>query len=162
MKAMLVTSFTTSVAFFSTAGSPIMPISTLGIWAGLLVIIQFLLVITVYPSALIIWERFWKKKQWWKRFQRKSEENEKRSEAEYRPIERFFNGPWTKLTYAARWPLVIVAAALIGVSIWLATKLETPLEPEKFLPDSNPIVKATDLVRSRIPENTKPILTLFG
>lgn len=87
VKAMIVTSFTTSIAFFSTANSSILPISTLGIWSGLLFIIQLLLVITVYPSAVIIWENFWKKKQWWRVFNTVNTEDLKnKSETKYRRI----------------------------------------------------------------------------
>lgn len=164
VKAMLVTSFTTSVAFFSTVGSPIMPISSLGIWAGLLILLQFVLVVTIYPSALILWQNFWRVRKWWRCFRLpkevKTEENQedycglkgffkrrKTAEGELRWIERFFNGPWTRITYISRWPLFLFGAALMGIAIWLTTRLDTPREQEKFLPDSNPIIKATDLVR---------------
>lgn len=60
VKAMSVTSLTTAAAFFVTATSPIMPIGTLGIWAGVLIIFQFFLVITIYPCAVVTWHRFWR------------------------------------------------------------------------------------------------------
>lgn len=73
------------------------------------------------------------------------------SETEYRPVERFFNGFWNNWTMKLRYPLVVIAAALIGVSIWLATKLETPPEAEKFLPDDFPAQKASLLVSNAFP-----------
>lgn len=57
VKAMSVTSFTTAMAFALTATSPIMPIGTLGIWAALLVVLQYVLVITMFPCAVIFWHR---------------------------------------------------------------------------------------------------------
>ena len=45
VRAMSVTSFTTAVAFFTTAFSPIMPISTIGVWSGCTVLLQFLCVL---------------------------------------------------------------------------------------------------------------------
>lgn len=169
VKSMLVTSFTTSVAFFSTVGSPVMPISTLGIWAGMLVLFQFVLVITIYPSALVIWQRSLRNQGLFSKFcnrRIKQEEdsalvgdsqkhmtcfNQNRaSEGELRLIEKFFNGTWTEFTFRAKWPLLILSIALISTSTWLATKLDTPNTPEKFLPQEHPIQVATDIVRFRI------------
>ena len=196
VRAMSVTSFTTAIAFFCTASSPIMPISSLGIWAGLLVLLQSVLVITVFPSAIIIWHRFWRKHRWyrcWRRHDPDGEENEQevstssayvrgieeeqsglgwdqrehtsdeesgsvhrkrfaaRKDGELRPIERFFNGPWTKLTRVARWPLVVLGVVLFGVSIWLATLLEIPVESERFLPENHPLILASDLFTKGFP-----------
>lgn len=163
VKAMLVTSFTTAVAFFSTAGSPVMPISTLEIWAGMLVIFQFILVITIYPSALVIWQRSLrnrdlfsilfsrnerKRKIHQHRLERFCFSQKRTSEGELRLIEKVFNGPWTEFTFRAKWPLLVLSIALISVSTWLATKLDTPDTVEKFLPRKHPIQVATDTVRS--------------
>jgi len=74
-----------------------------------------------------------------------------RSETEYRPVERFFNGFWTNWTMKLRYPLIVIAAAIIAVSVWLATKLETPPEAEKFLPDDFPAQKASLIVRNAFP-----------
>lgn len=145
-KAMSVTSFTTAIAFFSTATSPIVPISTFGVFAGLLVLLQFVLVMTIYPSALIIWHRFWRPRQWWKRFSKKE-----RNETELRFIERFFGGFWSTWTHKLRIPLVSIAAVLIGVSIWLATRLDTPAKAEKFLPDDFPAQKASLILQNDFP-----------
>lgn len=58
------TSFTTAVAFALTATSPIMPIGTLGIWAALLVVLQYVLVISMFPCAVIIWHRSLRPRRW--------------------------------------------------------------------------------------------------
>lgn len=176
VKAMSVTSFTTAAAFFVTAVSPIMPISTLGIWAGLLILLQFVLVITIFPCATIIWHRFWRVRKWTNCLQAPKPQDDavqedddqndeekkgfsflcfgkkkKKNECEYRPIEKFFNSTWTKWMNVARIPLCIVAIIIVGVSIYLATRLETPREEEKFLPDSNPIQKALNLLGTAFP-----------
>lgn len=54
---MAVTSFTTALAFAFTAVSPVMPVATLGYWASFLVLVQYLLVITMFPCAVIMWHR---------------------------------------------------------------------------------------------------------
>lgn len=57
VKAMAVTSFTTALAFVFTAVSPVMPVGTLGYWASFLVLLQYVLVITMFPCAVIMWHR---------------------------------------------------------------------------------------------------------
>ncbi|CAK0886088.1 unnamed protein product [Prorocentrum cordatum] len=52
------TSFTTAVAFLATAISPIMPIRTMGIFACLLVLSNYVFVITLTPSAFAVWQTY--------------------------------------------------------------------------------------------------------
>ena len=176
VKAMSVTTLTTAVAFYATAASPIMSISTFGIFTGTLVMLQFVLVITAFPSALIIWHRFWRHRSILNCFRAPKPESEveetvenpsdsaapskfcgifpkkkKRSESEYRPIERFFNGFWTNLTHKIRYPLISLGFLIIGACIWLSTRLETPRETEKFLPDDFPLQQASILGREAFP-----------
>lgn len=67
--AMLITSLTTAVAFAITAFSPLMPIATFGIWTCLLVLMQFLLVATVFPCVLVIWETRFRHRDWpWRKW----------------------------------------------------------------------------------------------
>lgn len=56
-KAMFVTSFTTVVAFGATGLSSLMPISSFGIFAGTLVAMNYLIVITYFPPLIVLWER---------------------------------------------------------------------------------------------------------
>lgn len=55
--AMLATSSTTSAAFFATGLSDIMPISAFGIYAGILVPMNYILTIFFMPCILIINEK---------------------------------------------------------------------------------------------------------
>ena len=50
------TSFTTAMAFIATAISPIMPISTFGIYAAICIILNYVMVCTVTPGAIIVYE----------------------------------------------------------------------------------------------------------
>lgn len=52
------TSFTTGVAFLATAISPIMPIHTMGIFACLLVIVNYVFVITLTPAVFAAWHSY--------------------------------------------------------------------------------------------------------
>ena len=50
--AMAITSATTFIAFLATYFSPIMPISSFGVWAGTAVMVNYLLVITYFPAMV--------------------------------------------------------------------------------------------------------------
>eukprot|EP00931_Biecheleriopsis_adriatica_P025761 TRINITY_DN1574_c0_g1_i1.p1 TRINITY_DN1574_c0_g1~~TRINITY_DN1574_c0_g1_i1.p1 ORF type:complete len:1112 (-),score=207.49 TRINITY_DN1574_c0_g1_i1:443-3733(-) len=52
------TSFTTGVAFLATAISPIMPIRTMGIFACLLVVMNYIFVITLTPAVFAVWASY--------------------------------------------------------------------------------------------------------
>lgn len=58
--AMLATSSTTAACFFATGMSEIMPLASFGIFAGILVPINFLLVITAFPIFIMFYERKFK------------------------------------------------------------------------------------------------------
>lgn len=54
---MAVTSSTTSVAFLANVFSPIMPIRGFGIYSGIIVPVNYLLVVMILPPAVIWYER---------------------------------------------------------------------------------------------------------
>lgn len=56
VRAMSVTSSTTAAAFFANAFSPIMTIQAFGIYSGVLIPMNFILVVTVLPPGVIWWE----------------------------------------------------------------------------------------------------------
>lgn len=55
---MAVTSSTTSVAFLANMFSPIMPIKAFGVFAGIIVPMNFFLVVMVFPAAVIFYEKY--------------------------------------------------------------------------------------------------------
>jgi predicted RND superfamily exporter protein len=62
VRAMAVTSSTTSVAFFANYFSPLMPIRSFGIFAGIIVPVNYLLVVLMFPPATIFYERYFEGK----------------------------------------------------------------------------------------------------
>ena len=60
-RAMAITSSTTSVAFFANVFSPVLPIRTFGILAGVIIPVNFILVVMMMPSAVIVFEEYIKK-----------------------------------------------------------------------------------------------------
>mmetsp|Transcript_16022 Transcript_16022/g.1432 ORF Transcript_16022/g.1432 Transcript_16022/m.1432 type:complete len:83 (+) Transcript_16022:552-800(+) len=73
-KAMLATSSTTGAAFLSTGLSPIMPISSFGFFAGILIPVNFVLVITFFPAVLMVYEKYFRNL-----FSKKSKNEENKS-----------------------------------------------------------------------------------
>lgn len=57
-RAMLATSSTTAAAFFATGFSTLMPISSFGIFAGILVPVNYLLVIFFFSSIVLIYDKY--------------------------------------------------------------------------------------------------------
>uniref|UniRef100_A0A7S3PQM2 SSD domain-containing protein n=1 Tax=Aplanochytrium stocchinoi TaxID=215587 RepID=A0A7S3PQM2_9STRA len=55
------TSFTTVVAFVVTGFTPLIPLSTFGIFAALCITVNFVFVCTIVPSTVILWERWFVK-----------------------------------------------------------------------------------------------------
>lgn len=57
-RAMAVTSSTTAVAFMANIFSTIMPIRGFGIYSGIIVPVNFFLVVMILPPAVILYERY--------------------------------------------------------------------------------------------------------
>jgi len=57
-RAMAITSSTTSVAFFANIFSPLLPIKTFGIFSGVIIPVNFFLVVMFMPPAAIIYEEY--------------------------------------------------------------------------------------------------------
>ena len=60
-RAMLVTSFTSAIAFVSCSFTPIMPLKAFGIFAAIIVPTCFLLTITAQPVVYFIYEMYFMK-----------------------------------------------------------------------------------------------------
>lgn len=52
------TSFTTVIAFSSTALTPLIPISTFGVFAALCIAVNFVFICTIVPSTILVWESY--------------------------------------------------------------------------------------------------------
>ena len=55
-RATATTSSTTSVAFLANAFNPLMPLKSFGIYAAILIIVVYALIILVYPPVVIFYE----------------------------------------------------------------------------------------------------------
>ena len=89
VRAIAVTSSTTSVAFIANAFSPLMPMKAFGIYAAVIIPTNFLFVVMIFPAAVIYYEKRWEKyafgRCWCKKLkngQTETKENEKVEDAE--------------------------------------------------------------------------------
>lgn len=57
-RAMAITSSTTSVAFLANVFSPLLPIRSFGIFSGVIIPVNFILVVLIMPSAVIVFEEY--------------------------------------------------------------------------------------------------------
>ena len=62
--AMFTTSFTTIVAFITSVFSPLLGVSTFGIFSALLVFVNYCSVIIFFPTVIITYEFYWKDYRW--------------------------------------------------------------------------------------------------
>lgn len=58
VRAIAVTSSTTAVAFLANVLSPMMPIQSFGIYAAIIIPANYLLIVMLFPPAVIIYERY--------------------------------------------------------------------------------------------------------
>jgi len=59
-RAIALTSSTTSAAFMANIFSPLMPIVQFGVYAGIIIVVNYILIVMLFPSATIIYERYFK------------------------------------------------------------------------------------------------------
>ena len=111
---MAITSSTTSVAFVANYYSPLMPMKSVGIFAGVIIPMNYFLVIILMPPAVILYEeriegRFCTCSCFKK--QSKAKENEGGK------IERFFGGKWNSFVMKYKLFIIFAVVVLTGFSV---------------------------------------------
>lgn len=101
LRAMAVTSATTSIAFLANAFSPVLPIKAFGIFCAVIIPLNYFMVVIMMPPAAIIYETFnfhpccccprGKKTQEKIEEERKAEEDARYNERKYGLLERMFD-----------------------------------------------------------------------
>ena len=130
--AMFFTSLTTGVAFIVSATSPFLGISTFGVFAGILVGVNYLSVIIFFPTVVVTYHIWWEKYKCCCCWERKAvsqnglNPNLAKDTERGHPIVRFFRGPYYKFVThrIARWIILLVFAVLISVFTYYATQLK--------------------------------------
>ena len=145
--AMLFTSITTAVAFIVSALSPFLGVSSFGVFAGLLVAVNYISVVVFLPTVIVVHHLYWEKCPCCPCFSPSNtsvtdvsqvdsspatsaappggvpddEDVHKRKH----PVVRFFRGPFYRFIIhpVARWVILSLFAVLFAVSIYFASQL---------------------------------------
>ena len=64
LRAIAVTSSTTAAAFLANVFSPMMPVQSFGIYAAIIIPANYLLIVLLFPPAVIIYEDHFEKFRW--------------------------------------------------------------------------------------------------
>ena len=140
-KAMLVTNLTTFFAFIATIFSTLMPVSAFSCWAAVIVFCDYILVVTVYPSLLIIHELYiseYEKKCLCYLCNRYylceiSDGNINK----FNRVERFFGTKFSGFVIRFRFVFVLLFSVLFGVSVYFAMLIEPKNENDQWFFDSH-------------------------
>ena len=164
--AMMITSATTCAAFLCTLITPLSSIQSFGIFAACVILIDYLLVMSLFCTAVVIYHD---------RFESRARcgcccpcgiqnpsvtENAKAriegnngNEIKRDRVSDFFR---TKVSSFVQKPLNRLLLALIfipwiGISIWQATKIEATKENEQFLSEEHPLQKSITILDKEFP-----------
>lgn len=143
-RATAVTSSTTSVAFLANSLSPLMPISSFGIYAAVIISVNYALIILVFPPLIIWYDRRLDGK--WCVCSKENEAKKQSTDANlnevgeetFGRIEMFFSGPWNKCVYKLRYVIVFMFFVWTIVATIIASQLSPLTKEEQFLPDDHP------------------------
>ncbi|KAK3750726.1 hypothetical protein QZH41_017279 [Actinostola sp. cb2023] len=149
--AMFITSFTTMVAFTTSVFSPLLGVSTFGIFSALLVFVNYCSVITFLPTVVITYELYWKDWRWncftplgWTE-KEESHRNEleieqiqqephwtEKFQQPHKHVVKFLGGIFYDYVIGhkvVRWFILSIFAVIISFSVFFAIKL-TPDEDQ--------------------------------
>ena len=173
--AMLTTTMTTAVAFFSNIMSPIAPIAVFGVFSGLLVVVNYVYVITWFPAMIIMKEKkmlgyyipaycgcllagapvsYLK----WKSANEEDATPEGKSDEEDKApavqvsqselmsrTEKWFYDVYAPALDKVKIPVVIVGSIMTLIFFVFAVQLKASEEAAQFLPSKDPMQRNIDL-----------------
>jgi len=134
---MAITSSTTAVAFFANGLSKLVTISSFGFFAGVIVPVNYLLVIMIFPPAVVWYEENIIAKNddgtykcpgciCWDRCMKKSKSDLQDGELALSWTERFFDEKinWVVGHRIGKWIIIVVSVIWFGVAVGLTTQIE--------------------------------------
>jgi len=145
-KAMLVTSLTTMISFITNASSAFPAVYTFGVFAAILVFVNYMSVILYYPAVVTVHETRYKDKECCgpigscvMRVVHSifGEEPPSRGDKELGGIEKWFRDHFVPFITKRKLFIIIITLFTLGIVIYHAAQLEAdPNQPQMF-PDSN-------------------------
>jgi hypothetical protein len=139
-KATLITSFTTMMAFLSNVQSPLLAVSSFGLFSGILILINYLSVILFFPTVIMMYQQDRQGNcccfpMCTRRADTSQSSEMAINEKPKKPISQhiidFFEGPFFKYVIThkiTRWVVLVIFTVLLVVSITFSTKLEPDTE----------------------------------
>ncbi|XP_046379986.2 protein dispatched homolog 3-like [Haliotis rufescens] len=151
-KAMFATSLTTMIAFFVNALSPLLAVSSFGLFSGILVLVNYISVIVFFPTVVVVHHKHWENWTWpcFRCCKKKTPEispNHDLKDGERKhPIVRFFRDPFFAFVShkIIKWVLFVVCLIVLSVFIYFATTLKPEEEAIKIYKDTHNYGKAID------------------
>lgn len=171
VRAIAVTSSTTSVAFFANAFSPIMPIKSFGIFAGVIVPMNYIVIVLLFPAATIIYEeRIHGKCSFYcgKVFKCCSSDSDKvealnpdDESAQYSKVEYFFRTKWNDFVF--KWKTQIVAFVFIWTVVCsvFAFQIGPLTKAEEFVAPDHPLMLPQNLMLNNFTKTTDANADVF-
>ena len=147
VRAMAITSSTTAVAFFANAFSPLINISAFGIFAGVIVPINYFLVIMIFPPAVVWYERTILTNPscicWGRCIKSKKESGEALGR-----VERFFDGPINSLVghKIGKSSIISISAIWFALAIYFTSQIEPLSEQEEFIDPDNELMETFTII----------------
>ena len=144
--AMLYTSLTTAVAFAVSASSPMLAISTFGLFSALLIIVNYISIIVFFPTVVVSYHVYWEKYKCCcccpHSESSVADVNDatpasvvkKNAGKRHNLIVRFFGGPYFRLIThpVARWVILAFFAVVVSTSIYFVSTLKINEEQVRF------------------------------
>ena len=144
--AMLYTSLTTAVAFAVSAASPLLGISTFGLFSALLIVVNYISVTTFFPAVIVTFHVYWENYKCCCCCPRDHSlvadiddpmsptVAKKKDGTRHNFVVRFLGGPYFRfITHpVARWLILAFFALLVSASIYFVTGLELNQEQVRF------------------------------
>jgi len=140
--AMLVTSVTTSMAFATNAVNPSMPLRLFGIFMAILIMVDFFLVITIFPAVVVIFHREDASLRCCRRRGAENDESENVESVTRSPrlVGAFLAGTFSTAILKFKWVIIALFALIVGAAGWKSTSFPMPSEPFSQFTNSHPLV----------------------
>ena len=141
------TNATTAVAILGNSWNPIMPVKSIALFSGILVVVNFFFVIMVIPPTMILYDKIESNCCGRSSYKKDEDENPdslakdiKSLEDQYSGIDRFFGDKWNRIPANIFGKLLLILIFLGWTFFASYISLETEFKTyiEDFLPEDNP------------------------
>jgi len=145
-RATLATSATTFVAFVSTGTSSIMPISSFGYFAAMLVMMNWILVCVIFPPTIVIHEKYF-----YSTVSSRCRNERNTTVISQGYLEKFFETKFAPFVCKFRLTILPLFCLLFGLMTWRALSIKPLSSQEQWFPENHVITKTRRLLENTFP-----------